>query len=166
MPLITGTIQDESTGVYVGLVEFENLDAPCVGGANITGPNIHAVVTGSLGALPAGLSLAPGRTRLIVNGRKSKTFTIPDLPGSFDLNALMSAPSSTLTTRVIVTAATIADLREYASSSSNLIAHVLADSNGAYAVYKWDPAATNVDEPDLYIRPDDFETAGLWVKIL
>jgi|ERR1051326_2334268 hypothetical protein len=164
MPVITGTIQDEAESVFAGLVQFENLDAPCIGGVRVTGLNTISVLTGADGSLPDGFRLAPGRTRLIINGVRSKPFRVPDSNGSFNLRSLMA--SSTLITRVIVLALTIAELRSYASSASNFKAEVFSDANGAYAVFKWDASAANGDDGNQYIRPDDFETAGLWVRIL
>lgn len=164
MPEITGTVQDETQNLYVGLVQFENLDAPCAAGGRVTGLATTDVLTGDDGSLPDGFHLAPGRTRLIVAGRRSRTFNIPEGNGVYDLAALML--TSTRVTRTVVLADTIADLREYPSDSTNFKAEVIADANNAFAVFKWDAGATNADDGNQYVRPNDFEAAGLWVRIL
>lgn len=164
MPLITGTIQDEAEALYVGPVIFENLDSPCSGGSRVNGPAITALITENDGAFPAGTRLAPGRTRLIINGKKSRTFNVPEGSGTYDLATLMS--TSTLYTRVIVHAETIADLRAFQTASTNFLAYVIADANGAFAIFKWNNEADDADDDVTHIRPDDFDGAGIWIKIL
>lgn len=167
MPTVTGTVRDESEALYVGPVVFENLDSPHSGGAFVTGPAKHAVITDSNGALPTGTHLAPGRTRLIINGRKSKTFNIPEGSGTYDLATLMA--TNTLYTRAIVLANTIAELRTYQSASTNFVAHVTADANGNYSIFRWDTDATDADDGQNHIRPDDYDSGdplGIWVRIL
>ena len=168
MPTITGTVQDERENLYEGPITFENLDAPCAGVSRLTGPGLTDVNTGSDGTLPAGFKLAPGRTKITVNG-KSRTFVVPNGAGTYDLNSLLASAAS-LNTRTIVSANTIADLQSYSSSSSNFIAFVIAadDGTGAlnFSVFKWDAAANNAHDGIRYVRPSDFTTAGLWVRIL
>lgn len=91
MPAITGRIQDEMEAAYVGPVEFENLDAPCVGGTRVTGPALTSTITDTNGFLPADFRLAPGRTRFVIDGRKSPVFVVPDSDTSYDLATLMGS---------------------------------------------------------------------------
>lgn len=167
MPEITGTLKDGAEAVYVGPAEFIHLDAPIVGGSAVIATNRVGVVTEGDGALPTdpAFALAPGRWKLSCNGRLSKEFTVPDSGGPYDLAALMSA-NGTLFNRINVTANTITHLRTFASNSRNFKADVISDANGMFAVYRWDNDATNADDGQLYIRPNDFTSAGLWVKIL
>jgi len=170
MPTITGTVKDEAENLYIGAVQFENLDAPVSGGSFVVGPALTEVPTDSNGSLPAGFRLAPGRTRIIINGRKSKTFTVPTGSGTYDLSTLMAAASA-LNTRIIIQAETLADLRAYPSLSTNFKADVLAVDDGtgsvAYAVFKW-ATSSEADDGVRYVRPSDYSTAGLgklWVRI-
>jgi hypothetical protein len=165
MPIVTGTVKDEAEALYIGAVEFENQDAPHSGGAFIVGPALTIIQTDSSGAIPTGIRLAPGRTRMRINGRWSKSFTLPEGNGTYDLSTLM-ATAAALRTRVIVEADDLDELREAPSMATNYIAHVIADDNGIYSVFKWSAAATDADDGGNYIRPDDFVTAGLWVRIL
>lgn len=165
MPDITGTLQDASEAVYVGPAEFENLDTPNVGGANITGTNRVGVITESDGALPADFALAGGRYKLWINGRASDEFSVPEDGGPYDLNALMSATEGAFNRRIF-SVSNITALRALISSASNFRAEVLSDANGLFAVYRWDADATDADDGNQYIRPSDFDTEGLWVKIL
>lgn len=93
MPVVTGTIKDEAESVFVGPVIFENLDAPSSGGSFVVGPAETTINTESDGTLPTGTHLAPGRTRFKVNGRWSRTFTIPE-DGPYDLSLLMAIPAA------------------------------------------------------------------------
>jgi hypothetical protein len=164
MPIVTGTIQDESEALYVGHVIFENRDSPGPAGTRVNGPATTSILTGTDGALPANTRLAPGRTRMQVNGRWSKYFTVPEGAGTYDLATLMAA--STLYTRAVVFASTIANLREYQSSSTNFMAFVTSDANGQFSLFRWEAEDDDADDGVTHIRPDDFEDAGIWVKIL
>lgn len=85
---------------------------------------------------------------------------------------LLILPSlfATMTTQtqsgIVITAKTIAELREFPPSSAYLKADVLEDANGMYAVYKWVNAATDADDGQSYVRPTLFNISGVWVKIL
>jgi hypothetical protein len=165
MPLITGTVKDKAEAVYVGPVIVEDRDGPHTGGTFVVGPNSTTFLTESNGSIPSGTSFAPGLTRINVNGRWSKWFTVPTGSGTYDLSSLLDAAYA-FTSRARIEAETIADLRTYASASTNFIAHVIQDANGAYAVFRWDADATDADDGASYVRPSDFTTAGLWVRIL
>ena len=165
MPIVTGTVKDKAEAVYVGPVVVEDKDGPHTGGSFVVGPHQTVFLTEASGAIPTGTRFAPGQTRIAINGRWSKWFTVPTGNGTYDLSSLIDAAYA-FTSRARIEADTIADLREYPSASSNFIAHVIQDANGAYAVFRWDSDATDADDGASYVRPSDFTTAGLWVRIL
>lgn len=165
MPIVTGTVKDAAEALYVGPVYVENLDAPASGGTFIVGPAETAFLTGSDGTIPGSTRFAPGLTRIKINGRWSDKFTVPEGNGTYNLADLVGAAYA-FGTRARVDAETIADLRTYPSLSTNFVAHVLSGANGEYTVFRWDAAATNADDGASYVRPSDYTSAGLWVRIL
>ena len=62
---------------------------------------------------------------------------------------------------------TIADLRVLSSSSDNKKATVWGNAavdDGYTTVWRWDGAGTEADDGTNYVRPNDFTSAGLWVR--
>lgn len=168
MPIVTGTIQDEAESLYVGPVLFENLDSPGPAGSRVNGPALTTINTETDGSLPAGTRLAPGRTRFQINGRWSRKFNVPEGSGTYDLATLMA--TNTLYTRALVLADTLTELRAYQSATTNFAAHVTEDANGNYSIFRWDSEATDADDGQNHIRPDDYDdndpALGIWVRIL
>jgi hypothetical protein len=125
MPIITGTIQDETESLFVGTVYFENLDAPCSSGTRITAAAVTAVQTLSDGTLPVGTRIAAGRTCVTINGRKSKPFVVPDGTLTYPLNMLMAVPAS------IGTIFPSDRILEWAMGENYILTNITYDNDGA-----------------------------------
>jgi hypothetical protein len=125
MPIITGTIQDETESLFVGTVYFENLDAPCSSGSRVTGSATAAIQTLSDGTIPANTHIAAGRTCVTINGRKSKPFIVPDGTLSYPLKDLMAA------TQVVGSIFPSDRILEWAIGENYILTNIAYDSDGA-----------------------------------